>query len=229
MSDESIALARRITGEAGQYGREQLPVIKFIGRQSPHGDENNFYLLTKNEDTGELDSELLGQEIGLVILKNRKSADNNDSTNPKYIYEFDDIAQPVFLKHGDAKPVEGTYKQFKEQHPDLQYREVLYISYEKKICKMKIKGGSLDDFWTYCASIASNDSIMRHITHLKGKLVRHPKGDYYALTFTREGENPDFMTMLGDIQKVALPKPPRPEITPPAPPEEEINIDDVRI
>jgi hypothetical protein len=199
--DQMIAEARMLSGE-GQ-GRKQLPTIKFMSRDSKNGTMGHFYLLRKDEKTGELTSDDLGTTIDITILKFRKMLDNKkDGMERVYSYEFDSTEPGAMIgvKEGNKEVELMTYKEAKEKYPSVKYFEVFYVAYKDELCKMKISGSSLGGWFKYQQDFPINDTIMRYFTTLNSIKNKHSEGDYQSLTFTKGQENPNFGTYLETVR-----------------------------
>jgi len=238
MDSALVAQARNLSGENYSGSRSSFPSIKFIGRQSPYGEAGKYYILSKNKDTGNLDSALIGDTMEVTIIRVRKMLQNKeDGERKKFVYEFDSTAPGamVVLKVGSNEPIQMSYQDVKKQHPDLKYYEVLYVAYAGKIAKLKVGGGSLGDFFAYLQSIPADDTVMRYKTTLGAKQVEHPKGAYFAMTFVRGAEDPNFPQVVEAVQKLTFPNAPEAKALPAGdavdtsaePAEDEINIEDI--
>lgn len=234
-AEQMIAQARQLSGESYVGARPQFPTIKFMGRGSQYGEAGKYYRLEKNKDTGNLDSALIGETCDITILRVRKMMENDgDGEQRKFVYEFDATSPStlVTMKIGSQEPIQLTYADVKQQHPDLKYREVLYVAYAGKLHKMKVGGGSLKNLFAYLQSIPYDDTVMRYITKLGAEQVEHPKGAYFAMTFTRGEISPDFEKFFSTMQKLSFPSAPTValpagETAPSSSTEEEINIEDI--
>jgi hypothetical protein len=143
-----IAEARALSGE-GQ-GRRQLPTLKFMGRDSKYGTMGHFYLLRKDDDSGELKSEDLNTTIEIVVLKIRKILDNEKAgAERRSTFEFDSATPEtiVGVKSEGVEPELLTYREAKAKYQDLKYHDVLYVAYHDELYKMKLSGSSLADWF----------------------------------------------------------------------------------
>src|SRR6185436_12757120 len=148
--EQLIAEARQITGEANRPTRRQYPTIKFLSRGSQHGQAGTFSILRKAESGEGLDAKLIGDALKVTILKVRSAYDNRDTKPRKWIYEFDSPKDGLFLAtEGQREPVLITLRELKEQHPELRFKQVLYVMYGGELCKLTVKGASLSNLWEY--------------------------------------------------------------------------------
>lgn len=205
---QAIREARAVTGENLRSQRDQLPAIKFYGRDSQYGKAGTFALLRKAKDGKGLDATLLGTSISATILKVRMTADNGNKKPQKRLYEFDSPMQDsVELRiEGQQQAEVGSYKEHKENHPDLKFRQVLYLYFNGEVCKMKVSGGSLKNLWEYLGSFGPSDTVMAYKTLFGSETVEHPEGAYQAFTFKRGEPEEKFEEVLDTIRTLATPR-----------------------
>lgn len=233
---ELISQARDLTGESLSGARTQFPTIKFMGRTSPYGEAGKYYMVKQKD--GEINSQLIGDKIEVTILRIRKTLNNGESNEKsKYVYEFDSTQrnEQVFLKIGKGEPIQMSFSELRKQHPDLKYIEILYVAYGKQICKLKVSGGSLGNFFDYLKTIPYNDTVMRYKTLLSSEEKQHDKGNYFAITFTRGEVDSNFAEYITSIKQISFQRPPSIALPPaqeemeyvPTEKEPEINVDDM--
>lgn len=234
---QMVAEARALTGELNRPTRRQYPTIKFMGRGSKHGAAGTYHVLRKAKDGDGLDANLIGDTAEVTFLKIRSAYDNGIVKPRKWVSEYDTVKDGLSLRiEGSREPVELTYQELKEQHPDLKYHQVVYVFYGGEVCKMKVSGSSLSELWKYLDSFADNETFMQFKTILGAEERPHDAGNYHVMTFTRGEPDAKFGEYLGAIKSIAFPKAPAALSAPTEPAasasefkgdDEEINVEDI--
>ena len=159
---------------------------------------------------------MLVKEILLRILfitpfLNNSYSDGSTGLNSGvdyFTYEFDsynDVIDLLDKKQGNQVISRGTYKELKNQCPDLKLSNVVYLysASEQQVYKLGVGGGSLSNLWAYCGGFGNNDTTLRYVTKISSQEAENDRGfKYMQLTFEKVKEAENWQVIWNELQKL---------------------------
>jgi hypothetical protein len=184
-----------------------LPSLKMNGK------DGIFYRtkITKDEtleigDDGRVILEDVGDSLSGVILIIRRSYFHNGIDSQLYTNETDNTKNAkinVLSKSETARGFtstlvfQGTADQVKQRFPEIGMMQIIYFLLQDtgEIVRLKVKGMSLSQFFSYFKEFEKNEHIFEFITQLGSKKDKNKFGSFYVNTF-KKGERVENMAAV---------------------------------
>lgn len=182
-----------LSGEASlKQTRYVVPILKFNGNTA------KFSLLTPDEN-GKMVTEEVGSSVELVFLKVRRVYTAFEKTADSYIRYFTNEHSSwkeglvLFERRKEAnRPkvvAEGSYKELKEEFPNIRLTQYLYSLYNGGVVKLAIKGKSLGAFWQYVKDFKTDEHMFQFLTKIESHEETNEGGlTYHVMDFLNSGK-----------------------------------------
>jgi hypothetical protein len=186
-----ISEARKLAGTTSAFPKVSYTKIIYNDEEGPVG---TFLVKHWDKEKEVYENHQLGKTFdGIILAVTRKCTqwDNDIGGNLYDSNEFLDYDETVQLVRGSEVEAKGTYRQLKQQYPELRLQFILYVYSEGLVSKFFVKGKSIMEFIKYEKSIIEGGSTMQGFkTNFSLRKEQNGAVTYYVIEFEK-GEEQD--------------------------------------